>query len=104
MRVAETSRAWPVIRHNCVGERGRASTLIMRAAQDLTLEEEYKPSSYWDHLSAGPLTQSYQFREGCLDPLCMSAKSLCHVQLCDTIDCSLLGSSAHGILQARILG
>ena len=40
MRVAETSGAWPVIRHNCVGERGRASTLIMRAAQDLTLEEK----------------------------------------------------------------
>ena len=26
-----------------------------------------------------------------------------HVQLCDPVDCSLLGSSVHGILQARIL-
>ena len=28
--------------------------------------------------------------------------SLCHVCLCDPMDCSLPGSSVHGILQARI--
>ena len=28
---------------------------------------------------------------------------LSHVQLCDPMDCSLLGSSVHGIFQARIL-
>ena len=30
-------------------------------------------------------------------------KSLSHVRLCDPMDCSLPGSSVHGILQARIL-
>ena len=29
--------------------------------------------------------------------------SLSHVRLCDSVDCSLLGSSIHGISQARIL-
>ena len=28
----------------------------------------------------------------------------CCVRLCSPMDCSLLGSSVHGILQARILG
>ena len=32
-----------------------------------------------------------------------SEKSLSRVQLCDPMDCSLPGSSAHGILQTRIL-
>ena len=32
-----------------------------------------------------------------------SKKSLSRVRLCDPVDCSLPGSSAHGILQARIL-
>ena len=31
----------------------------------------------------------------CFSPLCLT--------LCDSIDCSLLGSSVHGISQARIL-
>ena len=30
-------------------------------------------------------------------------KSLSRVRLCDPVDCSLPGSSVHGILQARIL-
>ena len=30
-------------------------------------------------------------------------KSLSHVQLCNPMDCSLPGSSVHGIFQARIL-
>ena len=30
-------------------------------------------------------------------------KSLSHVQLCDTMDCSLPGSSVHAIFQARVL-
>ena len=30
-------------------------------------------------------------------------KSLSHVRLCDPMDCSLPGSSIHGILQARVL-
>ena len=36
--------------------------------------------------------------------MCVSAKllQLC-LTLCDPMDCSLLGSSVHGILQARIL-
>ena len=39
-----------------------------------------------------------------LDFLCMCAKSLqLYPTLCDLMDCSLLGSSVHGILQARIL-
>ena len=33
----------------------------------------------------------------------MHAQSLSRVWLCDPVDCSLPGSSAHGILQARIL-
>ena len=33
----------------------------------------------------------------------VKVKSLSRVQLCDPVDCSLLGSSLHGILQARIL-
>ena len=31
------------------------------------------------------------------------AQSFSHFQLCDPMDCSSLGSSAHGISQARIL-
>ena len=39
-----------------------------------------------------------------LDPMCSSeVQSLSRVQLCDPVDCSLPGSSVHGILQARIL-
>ena len=35
---------------------------------------------------------------------CMSAKLIqSHLTFCDPIDCSLSGSSVHGILQARIL-
>ena len=30
-------------------------------------------------------------------------KSLSHVRLCDPMDCSLSGSSIHGIFQARVL-
>ena len=30
-------------------------------------------------------------------------KSLSRVRLCDPVDCSPLGSSVHGILQARVL-
>ena len=33
---------------------------------------------------------------------CLSGKSLHHVGLCDSMDCSPPGSSVHGILQARI--
>ena len=35
--------------------------------------------------------------------LCMHAQLLSHVQLWDPMDCSLPGSSVHGISQARIL-
>ena len=34
---------------------------------------------------------------------CMKVKSLSHVRLSDAMDCSLPGSSAHGIFQARVL-
>ena len=34
---------------------------------------------------------------------CMRASSLCHVHLCDSMDCSLPGASVYGIFQARIL-
>ena len=33
----------------------------------------------------------------------MKVKSLSHVQLSDPMDCSLPGSSVHGIFQARVL-
>ena len=33
----------------------------------------------------------------------VKVKSLSHVRLCDPMDCSLLGSSVHGIFQVRIL-
>ena len=33
----------------------------------------------------------------------MKAKSLSHVRLSDPMDCSLPGSSIHGIFQARVL-
>ena len=33
----------------------------------------------------------------------VKAKSLSRVRLCDPIDCSLPGSSIHGIFQARVL-
>ena len=35
--------------------------------------------------------------------MCVKVKSLSRVWLCDPMDWSLLGSSVHGILQARIL-
>ena len=38
------------------------------------------------------------------NPLCVCAQSLSRVQLfCDPMDCTLPGSSVHGIIQARIL-
>ena len=33
----------------------------------------------------------------------VKVKSLRHVRLCDSVDCSLSGSSVHGIFQARVL-
>ena len=33
----------------------------------------------------------------------VKAKSLSHVPVCDPMDCSLPGSSLHGILEARVL-
>ena len=33
----------------------------------------------------------------------VKVKSLSHVRLCDPMDCSLPGSSVHGISQARVL-
>ena len=38
-----------------------------------------------------------------LESMCVYVQSLSHVWLCDPMDCSPLGSSVHGILQARIL-
>ena len=35
--------------------------------------------------------------------VCTCSAASGHVRLCDPMDCSLLGSSVHGILQARIL-
>ena len=35
--------------------------------------------------------------------ICVCAQSLSYVQLCKPMDCSLTGSSVHGIFQARIL-
>ena len=35
--------------------------------------------------------------------VCVCAQSLSHAWLCDPMDCSPLGSSVHGIFQARIL-
>ena len=35
--------------------------------------------------------------------VCVLVTKLC-LTLCDPMDCSLLGSSVHGILQARMLG
>ena len=46
---------------------------------------------------------SSQTLAGYLMHACMREKSLPHVQLCDPMDCSLPGSSVHGILQAYIL-
>ena len=42
-------------------------------------------------------------RKAVLIHMCMQAKLLNRVQLCDPMDCSLPGSAVHGILQARIL-
>ena len=42
-------------------------------------------------------------RKTVLIHMCVQAKSLNCVRLCDPMDCSLPGSSVHGILQARIL-
>ena len=39
-------------------------------------------------------------QDGCMK---MKMKLLNHVQLCDPMDCSLPGSSVHGIFQARVL-
>ena len=44
--------------------------------------------------------QEYPFKN-CLKDECMYVQSC--PTLCDPVDCSLLGSSVHGILQARIL-
>ena len=42
-------------------------------------------------------------REEQLNSLLMKVKSLGLMSLCDPMDCSLPGSSLHGILQARVL-
>ena len=48
---------------------------------------------------AGSLLQLFHFHWCvCVHPLC------CSVTHCDLMDCSLPGSSVHGIFQARILG
>ena len=46
----------------------------------------------------------FWIQENCFESHCMRAKSLqlCPT-LCDPMDCSLPGSSVHGILQARVL-
>ena len=43
----------------------------------------------------------FYIRKFCV--LCANSLQLCPT-LCDPMDCNLLGSSVHGILQARILG
>ena len=50
-------------------------------------------------MSTGPLSTSV-FIQSEVKQKC---QSLSHVQFCDPMDCSPLGSSAHGILQAKIL-
>ena len=50
------------------------------------------------------LTVFIYFANDLLLAVCMSAKSLqSYLTLCDPMDFSLLGSSVHGLLQARIL-
>ena len=53
----------------------------------------YKSMKTWDHLTGTLWTLS----------ACVCVCSLSRVWLCDPMDCSLPGSSVHGILQARIL-
>ena len=53
-------------------------------------------------LATGFFTTSvtWEAPDGCMK---MKVKLLNHVQLCDPMDCSLPGSSVHGIFQARVL-
>ena len=51
-------------------------------------------------------TSLSDFKTYCLGILNMTkvkVKSLSHVRLCDPMECSLSGSSVHGIFQARVL-
>ena len=68
---------------------------LLRAKKEKTLKDEHwKPSKAFDEGRQGQ------------SPTCLKAKVLVAQScptLCDPIDCDPLGSSVHGILQARIL-
>ena len=64
---------------------------------------------WWERKLVQPLWKTvWRFLKKLKIKLCVCMcvcvyQSLSHVQLCDLMDCSLPGSSIHGILQARIL-
>ena len=61
---------------------------------------------YPEKLITGLYRVGAEFRHRVFEPvgICVRAELLpLHPTLCDPVDCSLSGSSVHGILQARIL-
>ena len=58
-------------------------------------------SIMWNILFAN-ITAPTKLSAYCLECVCVLVAQSCLI-LCDLMDCSLLGSSVHGILQARIL-
>ena len=63
--------------------------------------QNYKFSIYvqFGHLSFSLIL----YCDYCITLLSEVVESLSRVQLCDPMDCSLPGSSIHGIFQARVL-
>ena len=77
------------------------------------VSDSLRPHGPWAHQAPLPMRFSRQeYRSGLPFPSPVikyevsevsKVKSLSHVRLCDPMDCSLPGSSVHGISQARVL-
>ena len=61
-----------------------------------------EPGPAWFHYSSQP-PNKHHCKKIQICSFLFKVKSLSHVRLCDPVDCSLPGSSVHGIFQARVL-
>ena len=61
-----------------------------------------EPGPAWFHYSSQP-PNKHHCKKIQICSFLFKVKSLSRVRLCDPVDCSLPGSSVHGIFQARVL-
>ena len=93
---------------------GRTNTIYEKESNYTMLYNTRYPNSFFCFLYSLPsdpllflhlllsFNQSLQFISRCYTKLAAKLLQLC-LTLCDPMDCSLPGSSVHGVLQARIL-